>query len=469
MFPSFTITHHQVIERTWYMWIGIDFGTTNSAAAIYYGGDTLDILPLNSLSPNSRTIRTIMYIERNHKIHIGEEAIRIYYEQNSGRIPQAAKKYIGTIEVTDGLGTRLVPTYADVDDNLPGRLIHSLKGELTKENESTRLFGKIYSLDDLIAEYLSILHFRITRYIESEIDGVVFGRPVNFAGAEKDKDSEFAQTRLENSAKMAGFQNVKFELEPIAAGLGFQLKNRLDDPKNILIFDFGGGTIDIAIIHMENGKQEVLATGGLGIAGDKFDQLIARKKMLPWFGRDVTFGPQNLPLPKYLTEEILEWQNIPHLYNLKIIDFLHNAQKDASNPFQLFAFEELISKNYGYSLFEVVETAKVELSHKRFVIIDFRQDETSIWQPLTRSEFENIIATERKQIYQVVTDTILKANQKIEDIDFVVRTGGSSSIPAFIEMLVSVFGEEKVIEEDIFTGVVSGLAIKAYEISKNLY
>ena len=211
----------------------------------------------------------------------------------------------------------------------------------------------------------------------------------------------------------------------------------------------------------------MLATGGLGIAGDKFDQLIVRQKILPWFGRDVTFGSQNLPLPRYLTEEILEWQNIPHLYNLKTIDFLHIAQRNASNPFQLFAFEELISKNYGYSLFEVVEAAKVELSHKSFVTIDFRQDKTSIWQPLTRSEFENIISTEKKQIHQLVTDTVLKANRKIEDIDFVVRTGGSSSIPAFIEMLVGIFGEEKVIEEDIFTGVVSGLAIKAYEISRN--
>ncbi|HAW51986.1 MAG TPA: Hsp70 family protein, partial [Flavobacteriales bacterium] len=62
---------------------------------------------------------------------------------------------------------------------------------------------------------------------------------------------------------------------------------------------------------------------------------------------------------------------------------------------------------------------------------------------------------------KVLLDTIAKSGLDIEEIDAVVKTGGSSSIPLFTEMLTSLFGAEKVKASNAFSSVVAGLAIKA--------
>ena len=182
------------------MFLGIDFGTTNTVAAVK-DGSGVRVLPLDPStlrqaqgSGESATLRTMLYIEREGKIRAGADAIRAYREQNVGRVPRFSRQWVGEIEVeigelnvkgydVGGSVTAIVDAFADVDADAPGRLIHSLKSPLATNYKGTRLFGKDYSLEALIAEFLMRLRSRITELTGREPRNAVFGRPVHFANA----------------------------------------------------------------------------------------------------------------------------------------------------------------------------------------------------------------------------------------------------------------------------------------------
>jgi hypothetical chaperone protein len=123
----------------------------------------------------------------------------------------------------------------------------------------------------------------------------------------------------------------------------------------------------------------------------------------------------------------------------------------------------LIAKGYAYGLYAQVERAKVALSRERWTCIDYEAGEISLWQPVTRPQFEGFIAHERRLIRDMLLQTLERAQLSPSAIDYVVRTGGSSSIPCFIELLSDLFGRERVVEQDLFTGVAAGLGIRAVE------
>jgi hypothetical chaperone protein len=455
------------------MYLGVDFGTTNTVAAVISDGDAAPRV-LN-LEGESRTLRTALYIERDHTLTIGREAIQTYRTQNVGRVPRYMKQYLGTIDIELGEllakgydlkgGAVLVDVFTDVEADAPGRLLHALKGPLATEYEGTNLFGTPYTLEDLIAAFLGQARIRIGSYLGRRPVRAVFGRPVNFANATSPAHNERAQLRLRNAARQAGFDEIHFEHEPIGASLAFGAGHAGTRARHVFVFDFGGGTLDVAIVRLEpGGTHEVIATGGIGIAGDHFDQTIFKRALLPWFGRDVRWGPQRLALPAYLLDALGDWQTIPMLSNAATIGFIRQAQRDCTDPIRLMALEELIAKGYGYDLYERVEQGKVALSDRRFAILAHEAGAIDVWQPYTRALFEAAIAPERRAIANLIDDTLARAGMPASRIDQVVRTGGSSSIPAFVELLASVFGREKIVIEDLFTGVASGLAIRARQM-----
>jgi hypothetical chaperone protein len=444
------------------MFLGIDFGTTNSAAAVIDPNGAPIVLPLDERASNAGTLRTVLYVERDGSMHIGSEAIRTHRAQNVGRVPRFGKQWIAEIDIviTEG-GTAVLDVFSDVDVDAPGRLLHSLKGPLATDYSGTTLFGRSYTLEELIAEFLSRLRARIEALTGREVTGAVFGRPVNFASAQSEAENERAQSRLRQAAQLAGFKDVVFEMEPIAAGLAFGVHHRLAQGSHALVFDFGGGTLDVAVTRRESAGQRVLATGGVGIAGDRFDQAIFKRAILPWLGEDVRWGPQRLSLPTHLLDALGDWQDVGALCNAPTLTFIRQAQNNCTEPIRLLALEDFIAKGYAYDLYERVERGKTALSSRRFSIVDFDAGAISVWQPITRRQFESFIARECRVIHDMIEDTLLRAGVGAEQIDCVIRTGGSSSIPYFVEMLAAMFGRDKIVEEDLFTSVATGLAVRA--------
>jgi hypothetical chaperone protein len=453
------------------MYIGIDFGTTNTVVAVIDDGDAQP--RVLALEGASRTLRTAMYVERDQTITIGNAAIRLYREQNVGRVPRFAKQYIGTIDMEMGEllakgydlkgGQVIIDVFTDVDADAPGRLLHALKGPLATDYSGTTLFGQSYALEALIGAFLTRVAERVEAQTGVRPRRAVLGRPVHFANAHTDADDARAEARLREAAQLAGFEQVIFDQEPIGAALAFTQRSGV-----AFVFDFGGGTLDTAVVRMQaDGSQHVLATGGIGIAGDHFDQAVFRRVLMPWFGGRVRWGPQRLPLPVHLLDALGDWQNIPMLSNADVLGFLREAQRDCTDPIRLMALEELIAKGYGYDLYEQVERAKVALSHTRSTVIAYEAGAIDVWQLLLRAQFEAIIAQERRQIGRLIDDTLERSGLDAAQIDVVVRTGGSSAIPCFEALLAERFGAAKVVAHELFTGVASGLAVKARALGLN--
>jgi hypothetical chaperone protein len=443
------------------MHIGLDFGTTNSGAAVF-DGRRVHLFPLDPTSHDPAVMRSTLYVTRDQQAFIGREAIDAYYRQNVGRPSKMVRQYVGEIEMTFAeLPTFIKEVYVLVDELTPGRLLHSLKSELTSRYEGTTIFGRYYALEELIAIYLREARQRVEAETGQAVDGVVLGRPVNYVGGGAEADNRRAEERMRQAAEMAGFRDVTFELEPVAAALHYELM--VQKPQNVVIFDFGGGTLDVTVMHVgEPGRRRVFATGGVGIAGDAFDQRIIEALLLDHFGRGSTWGESPAPFPSQYTDALVHWQSIPDLNRPETLHFLELAQLTGSHPARVRALESLLVNNYAAHLIDEVERAKVALSTARFALIRLAGQDIDVWQPLTRSQFEALIAEAARRIEACLLDTLERSGLHVDEIDTVVRTGGSAQIPYFIEMVGRIFGPEKVVLSDVFSGVTAGLAIRAH-------
>jgi hypothetical chaperone protein len=448
------------------MHIGLDFGTTNSGAAVF-DGKRVHVFPIDPGSRDPGVIRSVLYITREQEITIGQEAIDTYYRQNVGRASKMVRRYVGEIEVVASEMFFVRDVYVLMDELTPGRLLRSLKSVLSSDYEGTTIFDRFYTLEELIAIYLRALRERVETETGEDVEGVVLGRPVTFVGGEEDAaggpadGNRRAEERLRHAARMAGFREVAFELEPVAAALHYELT--VEKPQNVVVFDFGGGTLDITVMRVggDPAERQIFATGGAGIAGDIFDQRIIERLLLDHFGRGTTWGEDGAPFPATYTDPLVHWQTVLELNRPETLRFLELAQVTGSHPSRVRALESLLVNNYAMRLVDEVERAKIALSSAHFATIELSGDDISVWQPVTRSQFEALIIDAARRIETCLLDAVERSGLDVDEIDAVVRTGGSAQIPCFIGMMERIFGPEKVVLSSVFSGVTAGLAIRA--------
>jgi hypothetical chaperone protein len=440
------------------MHVGLDFGTTNSSAAIY-DGRTVRLLELDPVNNNHTVMRSTLFITREGVPAIGREAINRFTEGNVGREIEYEWRYIGDAEVTlADVGTITQALYAVVDANTPGRLFQSLKSHLRDRSfTGTDVFGTRYSLEALIAVVLRLILQQIEAQTGETPESMVLGRPVHYAVDDPEVDA-LAISRMRAACELAGLPPVSFLPEPTAAALSYA--SGASGRQHILVFDFGGGTLDVTIMLLEDGgRRSVLATDGVPIGGDVLDRRIVMGKLLPHFGAGATLGPRRLPLPAVLLEHLSEWQSIVDLTQPKYLDLIDEVIRTSDRPKELRALRALVRENYGLPLYEEVERAKVRLSDTRQTTIGMHVPGIEFEDVLERWDFERLIGPDVRAVAGCVDQALDRAGLRPADIDVVLRTGGSSRIPRFVKMLAQKFGEQKLREMDVFTGVASGLAI----------
>jgi hypothetical chaperone protein len=170
--------------------IGIDFGTTNSSIARAGSSDEVQLARFPYLGSLTDAYRSLLYLEQVKEE--GRNALKSW----SG--PEAIERYLSA--------------------ETKGRLIQSLKSFLSSRTlHGTEVFGRRYTLEDLIARILRDLRTKAEEQFGIEIKSAVAGRPVHFVGAEKPEDDIYAEDRLRSAFHAAGYKSVEFEMEPIAA------------------------------------------------------------------------------------------------------------------------------------------------------------------------------------------------------------------------------------------------------------
>jgi hypothetical chaperone protein len=436
--------------------VGIDFGTSNSGVAVF-DGSQVHLLPIDPKNLVPQVMKTILYITSDQRHFIGQEAVELYYKQNINRQRRFVKKWSGEIDYHGADMHYVRDIYVYVDELQPGRLLQFIKTALRSEKYTgTQVFERYYSLSDIIATYLRALKQRAESLLGEEISGVTLGRPVKFSAIpEIDRR---AQDTLHDAALEAGFSRVDFELEPVAAALYYELS--LNKPANALIFDFGGGTLDLTIMRLgDPGRRLVYASGGISIAGSDFDRAIITKRMLLHFGKGIVV---HQPEIEKLINTIPDWSALPELSTPLARGELERAIHNGLSPVRLKALEALIFNDLAFSFYNMVEATKINLSNQGAAIARMKEKDLDIWELYTRTQFEKDIREQQEQIEQVLVDTVAASGLEPAQIDAVVKTGGSSNIPVFSEMLARIFGHEQVKASDLFSSVTAGLAIKAH-------
>ena len=428
--------------------VGLDFGTTNSAlATVIESQPALAEFPSGSGTTN--TFPSVLYFERRKE---------------------------GTLtRLTSAAGPRALQRYLEAEEK--GRLIQSLKAYLgDRRFDGTGVFSQHYSLEDMIALIARHLLLDAKRPIPTTSGGsdavpsrVVVGRPVHFSNARSDEDDEFALGRLRGAITQCGFTEIVFEYEPVAAAYSYE--QTLDRDELILIGDFGGGTSDFSILRVGptqrqrgRGRDDIIGTDGVAVAGDAFDRQIIRKLVAPRLGLGSEFfSPPDkfLPIPSWPYERLERWHHLSFLNTAKNLEMLEHLRRSALIPERLEAFVHLIKSEMGFRLHEAVRLAKFELSVNPEALFEFHCEPVSITRKVTRLEFEKWIEDELVLMAGCVDGLLASTGVSAHDIDHVFLTGGSSFVPAVRNIFVERFGSVKITGGKELTSVATGLSLCA--------
>mgnify|MGYP000036671058 CR=1 FL=1 len=447
------------------MHIGIDFGTTNSSVA-HFDGQTLIPIELDPGNENRHVLPSLIYIQRDHQQELGSAAATEYLRQETGRRPLWERHYMGAIEIiVAGTGSSPIRYMHDIYDLVDvaanGRLLQSIKTALRDpQYEGTNIFDRYYTIDELISAMLLTLKQRAEAQLGDTCDRLVLGRPVRFS--DDPAVTERAEALLYRAARFAGFSDVTFQMEPIAVA---HLYHRQSPRRELaLIFDFGGGTLDLTLAEL-GGKQpaRVIANRGVLVGGDDLDRRIM-EHLLPHFGAGATVGPE-LDFPYDMLEMLKNWQTMPDLSRPYPLGKIREFQKTSNRPEAMRALETLVSANIGFALFKTIEQTKRRLSQEVLAPLNFVYDEINLHERLLRRTFEELIAAELLTVEEAIHALLDEAGLTADRINVVLRTGGSSLVPAYVDLLSAIFGADKIRQIEPLTSVVGGMAVVAHESS----
>ena len=454
--------------------IGIDFGTSNSAAAVFDGEQVM----LVQLAVPESIMPSANYIDRQYVSAIGQKAINDYIAGNRGRKVELSAELLGEARMGTGGGesamgglgesdTAKVYGQSFNDGSLPGRLFRGTKRLLgNRLNDRIAIFDRSFRLVALVTPILVGIRKALEAAIGKSANHACIGHPVNFEGSGGERN-RIALDRLRESYGYAGITQQSFCPEPTAATISYLHNNPQSCDELVLTVDFGGGTLDFSVLRRSGSSFEVEATHGIGLGGDRIDQCIFQELIFPLLGkgerwsRVVEGSPVDTLFPFGEYEELLI--NWPVSYMLNQNKYTapvmqRMVQKDsAADKFR--RLYDLIQQNYSYQVFEAIKAFKAELSVSESAVLDI--PEIDIQVEVERWEFEAMIAPLLFEFEQAISKILDSAGYQAGDIDLVLRTGGSSLIPAVKDILDNQFAG-KVVEHDPFTSVAAGLAIADY-------
>lgn len=454
--------------------IGIDFGTSNSAAAVFDG----EHVTLIKLAAPDSVMPSANYIDRAYQSSIGQLAIDDYISGNIGRKVELSVELLGEARSGTGGGesamggsgegdTSNVYGQAFDDSGLPGRLFRGTKRLLGNTTiDRTAVFEKAFRLVALVVPILVGIRRSIEKTTGSKVEHASLGHPVNFEGIQSGRNS-IALERLAEAYGHAGISEQSFCPEPTAATISFLHNHPQSNNELVLTVDFGGGTLDFCVLRHNGSTFQVQATHGIALGGDRIDQTIFRELVFPLLGRGerwnrIIDGSQVDTLFPFgeLEELLINWPISYMLNQNKYTAAVMQRMADSDPGAEKFRrLYDLIQQNYSYQVFEAIKEFKAQLSIDDSAVLDI--PEIDIQVVVERWEFETMISDLLFEFEQGIKEVLKRAHCVSDDIDLVLRTGGSSLIPAIKEILDNQF-RGKVVEHDPFTSVAAGLAIANY-------
>lgn len=409
--------------------LAIDFGTSHSLVGAFHNGHRVDDIAIDPLSSDATLMRTLLYFPNPDKCFYGAEALKKYTEME-----------------------------------MEGRLFRSFKSHLPNKNYLGTVFeNRILSLENMIGLFLLELKKRAEERLKTKVSKAVIGRPARYSmDAEAD---EFAIHRMQKAAEYAGFTEVKFVPEPLAAALEF--RREIKQEKTILIGDFGGGTSDFTIMKItpnEFQKKDVLAVEGCPLAGDALDSVFMSSRLNRGFGAQTKYRlPMSnnlMTMPISVMDRLNKPSQIVHLKERDTYEFIKEVRKCALREEDKNAIDRLfvmIEDQQIFAFFEEIEKTKKKLSSAPTSSFKFDYPDLETNEVFSSAEFENWSAKVKTEIISALDRCLEQAGLKDSQIQHVFLTGGTAHVPFIQNEFVRRFGAEKLQTKNFFHSILSGL------------
>ncbi|ROV58746.1 molecular chaperone [Vibrio ponticus] len=315
--------------------------------------------------------------------------------------------------------------------------------------------------EDLVCAMMSNIKRRAESSAGKEFTQTVIGRPVNFLGRGGEASNIQAVDILTRAAKRAGFKDIEFQYEPVAAGLDFEAT--LNSDKKVLVVDIGGGTTDCSMIQMGptwRGKQDrrdsLLAHTGQMVGGNDLDIFIAFKCLMTEFGLGSKLkSGLDLPLIQFWNAiAINDVQAQRDFYAHDNLSMLRQFHKEAMQPEKLQRLVKLHQETLGHGVIHQAELAKIAMSeHNDYTTtIDLVSEAFNV--PTTREAIDAAIENPMHKIRSLVQDAVTQSGIQP---DVIYMTGGSSRSKALTSAVASVLPNTKIVSGNYFGSVTAGL------------
>ncbi|PLM99204.1 molecular chaperone, partial [Klebsiella quasipneumoniae] len=269
------------------MFIGFDYGTANCSVAVMRENKpqllTLEngsaLLPSMLCAPTREAVSEWLY--RHHEVPT-------HSDENQALLRRAiAANRDEDIEVLrNSVQFGLASLHQYVEDPEEVYFVKSPKSFLGASGLKPQ---QVALFEDLVCAMMLHIKLQAESQLPEQIDQAVIGRPINFQGLGGDEANAQAQEILERAALRAGFRDVVFQFEPVAAGLDFEAT--LSEEKRVLVVDIGGGTTDCSLLLMgpqwrerADRQQSLLGHSGCRIGGNDLDIALAFKCLMPLLG-----------------------------------------------------------------------------------------------------------------------------------------------------------------------------------------
>ncbi|HEY5422021.1 MAG TPA: molecular chaperone DnaK, partial [Ilumatobacteraceae bacterium] len=272
----------------------------------------------------------------------------------------------------------------------PDRTFRSIKRHMGESWKSPDIDGKQYTAQEISARILMKLKRDAEAYLGSPVTQAVITVPAYFDDAQR--------TATKEAGTIAGLEVLRIINEPTAAALAYGLDKSAEDEK-VLVFDLGGGTFDVSVLEIGDGVFEVKSThGDTHLGGDDWDQ--------------------------------------------RIIDWLVQQFK-AGHGVDLSS-----DRMAGQRLKEAAEKAKIELSQVQQTQINLpfitatAEGPLHLDEALTRAKFQEMTADLIERCRIPFEQALKDAGISKGELNHVILVGGSTRMPAVVDLVMSLTGKE---------------------------
>ncbi len=401
--------------------LGVDFGTSNSAAGVAVNGAP----HLIAMEPGASTLPTAVFFPEGGAMRIGSRAVAALTDGDDGRYMQALKSLLGT------------------------PLLY----------EERRFGRRRMSFADIVTGFLSEVKTRSEAATGLQFNHALSGRPVHFHSRDAARDAQ-AEADLRQCYHAAGFDEVRFLYEPEAALRAAPSRAGLG-----LIVDIGGGTTDFTVFRQGAGAPEILASYGVRLGGTDLDRRLSIAHVMPLLGKGTairdSFGQGTLPAPNRIFNDLATWQMIPFLYAPEARRAVADLRRGAVDPAPLQRLQGVLEDELGHDLAFAVERGKILCNREGTARIGLGVIEPGLGCDLTRAAMEHSLHEELAQIRAAAAEALAQGGVDPAQVTRLVMVGGSSLLHAVRRDLQTLCPGAQIESDNALTAVADGLALAA--------